>query len=116
VLDGLSEADQLVMLEETLAHLGELDDMYEQLVEAWLDRDLGEIRRLGQQELAGRPETAERVFDSLIVRRNHRMAERIVPFLEKGNVFVAVGALHLPGDDGILSLLEKRGFRVRALY
>ena len=44
------------------------------------------------------------------------MVERILPYLERGGAFVAVGALHLPGDDGILSLLEKRGIRVRALY
>lgn len=44
------------------------------------------------------------------------MVERILPYLERGNAFVAVGALHLPWDDGILSLLEKRCIRVRVLY
>ena len=38
------------------------------------------------------------------------------PQLRQGNAFVAVGALHLYGDKGILSLLERDGWRVTRLY
>jgi uncharacterized protein YbaP (TraB family) len=31
-------------------------------------------------------------------------------------VFIAVGALHLPGEEGLLNLLEQQGFTVRRLY
>ncbi|MFQ0813643.1 polysaccharide biosynthesis protein GumN [Brucella anthropi] len=48
----------------------------------------------------------------LISDRNHRMVDRVVPIIDKGNAFIAVGALHLPGKDGIIELLRAKGYRV----
>lgn len=44
--------------------------------------------------------------------RNHRMVERMIPLLEGGPTFVAVGALHLTGDASVLKLLRERGWTV----
>jgi hypothetical protein len=44
------------------------------------------------------------------------MVERLRPRLAEGGAFVAVGALHLPGEEGILRLLERQGYRVTRLY
>ena len=46
----------------------------------------------------------------IIIDRNHRMAERAAPILADGNVFIAVGALHLPGKEGVVELLRSEGF------
>ena len=35
-----------------------------------------------------------------------------MPRLVEGNALVAVGAIHLPGEDGILDLLDDQGFVV----
>ena len=48
--------------------------------------------------------------------RNQRMAERAQPMLQAGKAFIAVGALHLPGDKGLLNLLEQQGYRIRRVY
>lgn len=53
--------------------------------------------------------------ESLVDNRNHRMAERLKPFLADGGAFVAIGALHLPGEDGLVELLRDQGFRVTAV-
>ena len=50
----------------------------------------------------------------IILDRNKVMAERAVPILDKGNVFIAVGALHLVGDQGLVALLRQQGFTVTA--
>jgi len=48
----------------------------------------------------------------MLVNRNRLMLERALPELEKGNAVIAVGALHLPFDVGLVALLREAGFRV----
>ena len=52
------------------------------------------------------------VDSDLIRKRNHLMATRAAPLLTKGNVFIAVGALHLPGEEGLVELIRKSGYKV----
>lgn len=54
--------------------------------------------------------------ERVVNERNTRMAERMQPRLKEGGTFIAVGALHLFGDRGVLSLLERRGWRVTRVY
>ncbi|MBO9100116.1 MULTISPECIES: TraB/GumN family protein [unclassified Rhizobium] len=46
----------------------------------------------------------------IILDRNKVMAERAAPILANGNVFMAVGALHLSGEQGLVELFRKQGF------
>ncbi|HEY7840695.1 MAG TPA: TraB/GumN family protein [Gammaproteobacteria bacterium] len=54
--------------------------------------------------------------DRLLTGRNRIMVERMLPLVESGDAFVAVGAMHLPGADGILALLRERGFTIERVY
>jgi uncharacterized protein YbaP (TraB family) len=38
------------------------------------------------------------------------MAKRLLALLQDGRVFVAVGALHLPGPRGLLAMLRQHGY------
>ena len=53
----------------------------------------------------------ERMLDT----RNNAWAETLNDLLREKSCFVAVGALHLPGEQGIIKLLRKKGFKVKAL-
>jgi uncharacterized protein YbaP (TraB family) len=53
--------------------------------------------------------------EKLITMRNHHMADRGEPILARGNVFMAVGALHLIGDEGLVELLRRKGYTVTAV-
>lgn len=44
--------------------------------------------------------------------RNLRMAQRLQPLLKRGSIFVAVGALHLPGPNGLIAHLRAQGYQV----
>ncbi len=46
----------------------------------------------------------------LIALRNKRFIDRLASELPRGGVFVAVGAGHLPGRDGLITLLRDAGY------
>lgn len=48
----------------------------------------------------------------LLDNRNNKWLETLKPVLEEGKVFIAVGALHLPGEEGLIGLLRDQGFKV----
>lgn len=50
--------------------------------------------------------------EAMIVARNRTMAEGARPHVEAGGAFVAVGALHLPGEEGLVELLRRDGYAV----
>ena len=52
----------------------------------------------------------------LLTRRNERMVQRMQPRLKEGNAFIAVGALHLPGEEGLLKKLADRGYTITTVY
>ena len=64
----------------------------------------------------GDPKFAAVFNQRIILDRNKRMAERMESRLHEGGRFIAVGALHLPGKEGLLELLEQRGYRLTRLY
>ena len=48
----------------------------------------------------------------LIHDRNLRMRDRLLPLLTEGGSFIAVGAMHLIGEDGLVELLRAAGYTV----
>jgi uncharacterized protein len=48
----------------------------------------------------------------LLVGRNELMMQRAAPLLAEGAAFIAVGALHLPGKDGLIERARAAGYRV----
>ena len=51
-------------------------------------------------------------WQALLVERNTLWMPELVRELERGNAVVAVGALHLPSEDGLLAMLEAEGFEI----
>ncbi|MDT8451052.1 MAG: TraB/GumN family protein [Wenzhouxiangellaceae bacterium] len=114
---GLGEDAHVRLLEAAVEEPDSRSARLEVLIEAWLAGDLERLRRLAERELAGLDaETRARFRTSGIVERNVRMARRAQPLLEHGNTLVAVGALHLPGADGLIALLREQGNRVEVIY
>lgn len=112
-LAGGSESDLLVMLDAALDQSAQIEDSFKELRRIYLAGDLAGLYNLAMKD-AG-PDTAavvERYYKRLLWDRNRRMAERIVPHIEKGNTLIAVGALHLYGDDGVPGLLAQAGYEV----
>lgn len=76
------------------------------LLSAW-DR-AAMTRQYGDAGLAALTRTDAYLLDL----RNRRFVDRITPDLAAGGVFLAVGAAHLPGENGLVSMLRQDGFDV----
>jgi len=117
VFTSMSLADQVTMLKDAIEHFQEMDSLFVELLSAWKQRDLARLVAINEKALATGDQQFVDVFQKrLIVQRNHLMVERMQQYLKKGRTFVAVGALHLPGEEGLLNLLEQKGYAVRVVY
>lgn len=116
-LAALPEADQLALLDDTLVLNPQIEQVFETMKQAYLARDLAALHRIKDDYAQKTDERIRTTFDErLIYVRNQRMAERMIPHLAKGNAFVAVGALHLSGERGMLNLLAERDYRISRVY
>jgi uncharacterized protein YbaP (TraB family) len=102
---------QLSLLDQAIAQAANVRDAHDQLVVAYLENDLQRLVSLTDEEfMQVTPQARDYFLASGIAQRNHRMLNSLLPLLSTGSVFTAVGALHLPGEEGLLSLLRQKGF------
>lgn len=117
--DEMSRAAQISLLRHYLSHPEELDALAERSLQAYR---LGDLAALwdAQQAFAGAHPTLRAHHAELVRRvvldRSVVMAFRMQRELRRGRAFVAVGALHLYGERGVLALLEADGYRADRMY
>jgi uncharacterized protein YbaP (TraB family) len=114
LLLGFPSAELLV--QQSLDQLENMEMLMDQLVSVWKRGDAPALQKLMvDDEVAKHPEFRP-VYERLLDHRNHAMAEQIDGFLRGAQrSFVVVGAAHLVGDQGIVALLEKRGYKLQQL-
>lgn len=114
-LASIPEGEQLSMLRVGLQYYEQTDDMMETMLQLYLNRDMGAAMPF-QKALAARMGIETSAFDgfqqSLLIDRNKRMSANARQHLDKGGAFIAVGALHLPGKTGLVTLLREAGYTV----
>lgn len=110
VFENLTPEDSLRFLEDSLDEFEAGFPSLRKTIDMYAAGDLGALHDYLVQEMAesGSPD----LIDSLLHDRNRIMAKRLLPHLQKGGAFVAVGVGHMPGDRGLVALLEKEGFKI----
>jgi hypothetical protein len=118
VFEGMTEADQVALLRYAMDNHERLPQFTGRLVDAYLARDLAGMWRISREN--GDDAESRRLHEVFVQRvlfaRNTRMAERMEARLMEGRAFIAVGALHLYGGRGVLAELQRRGYRLTAVY
>ncbi|SES37323.1 hypothetical protein SAMN03159406_03770 [Rhizobium sp. NFR03] len=119
-LNDLPMAFHVSALVDTLKLGNLVEDAMETTTELYLDGRIATIMpmlKAASQTVEGSDSEQEAVaFEQRIVTdRNHVMATRARESLDTGNVFMAVGALHLPGPEGVVELLRKDGFTLTVM-
>ena len=109
----LSFSDDDLMLRHTLLSLDQLSQMITDLINSWKKGDLKMLEKLMITDQVNEFPEFENVLKRLIYDRNVTMSIKIQTLLnEKRNYFVVVGAGHLVGKKGIVSILKKNGVSV----
>ena len=117
VFDEMKMEIQVSLLKTTLESADDLNKILEETIEIYLSHDLQKILDLNDRYMSLLDEEVANEFNQrLLVDRNIKMAKRMMPLLEKGNSFIAIGALHLPGKTGVLQFLRNVGYTVTAEY
>ncbi|MFN5909887.1 MAG: TraB/GumN family protein [Bacteroidota bacterium] len=81
----------------------------EKMIELYLDGDIKALDKVMKVNLSVYPGS----YEQIIVERNYKMTDGIDSLLRSEALFCVVGAGHLAGDEGVISLLRKKGYRVR---
>jgi uncharacterized protein YbaP (TraB family) len=117
-LSSVPEADQIDVLRSAVRYYHRADDLIETMVQLYERRQLAAMWPL-QLELAEKVGVGRKAFDSyeeaLLTKRNLGMRDAALPHLAEGRAFIAVGALHLPGRNGLVTLLRGAGYTVTAV-
>jgi uncharacterized protein len=116
-LEGLDEPLQIELLRQAVADHARIPELFEQLISTYLSGDLDELERQSFAQMGEMDPAIVEHFNQVgLVDRNRVMLERARPWLEEGGLIIAVGALHLPGEDGLIELLRGEGYRVEGIY
>ncbi|MBN9293343.1 MAG: TraB/GumN family protein [Flavobacteriia bacterium] len=104
-LDDQVSAMQSIVFSD---YIGRRSFSEEDMIDIYLTGNIHQLQQLIYQGFKG-----SNGYDELIVKRNNKMADKIDSIAKAGSTFVAVGAGHMSGKYGILTLLKQKGYEVR---
>lgn len=119
LFDSFSDELQKLYFHQTVENASKSAIGIKQLLDMWT---LGNLKQLttmhAQYETEGK-KSMGKLFDdynnNLLVTRNKQMVKKIDGYLangESGTYLIAVGSLHMVGEQGLISLLEKKGYTI----
>ena len=88
----------------------------DRLMTAYYAQDLTAMAELYEEDDPNNPcPSTEDEKDELNKNRNEKWMEKLPEMMSEKSSFIAVGCLHLVGDDGLINRLRKEGYKVEAI-
>lgn len=107
--DRMPDVVQEQMLRSTLTELGTQGNELKSMIVAWQRGDTGTLEKSVRRSFAAYPAA----YESLIAERNRNWIPQLQICLSRPTpCFVVVGAAHMVGPDGLLTLLQQKGYKV----
>jgi len=111
-LFAVPESAIIAEIKKYAGHPETASDLYERLIAIYNRGDYDALYRFTVESLPKDAASRQAFIDKVLLERNRHMVERMAPLLAQGKALVVVGAAHFPGKDGIVDLLQHRGFKV----
>lgn len=110
IFDKIPYKIQAKQLYQVIAHAGDKADESElhELTEAYRKQQLEKLEEMTKKEDMG----MKNFTDVLLYNRNTDWAKKLQTLMTDKSLVVAVGAGHLPGTKGVISLLRQAGYKV----
>lgn len=111
VLDSIPyklQAEQLVSYIDNLNKNSSEDKELNEMMSAYMSQDLGKLEDLMKKTDMGIGNFTE----VLLYNRNRNWVKKLKDLMPEKTLLIAVGAGHLPGDQGVINLLRKAGYTV----
>lgn len=106
VFDSIPYKAQASSLLKTIDSLPKYKVYFAEMLEVYKTQEIDSIQNLFTKSEYGQAEN----MDILLTKRNINWAEQLKTILKTKSVFIAVGAAHLVGDDGLITLLRNEGY------
>jgi uncharacterized protein YbaP (TraB family) len=109
MLNNLSAESQNDMLMQTLAEGDQVEELLDDIIDAWRNGDETYMEETLLKDMAGSRE----LYQSIVVERNRDWVRQIGALLDDDDDYlIVVGTMHLIGKDGVPQLLRNRGLQV----
>lgn len=112
LFNGSSLQRQAQLLMCTLNNIDTEVENLKKLTNAYMKQDLSTMLQISEERKGNQCDSSPSEEDAMIYNRNKSWAEKLPAIMKAAPTFVAVGALHLPGEKGLLNLLKKQGYKV----
>lgn len=83
-----------------------------ELNQAYFSYNLKKMLEISERKEGNSCDALPGEMEALIDKRNNDWANKLPTLMKEKSSFIAVGALHLPGKNGLLTLLKKLGYTV----
>ncbi len=109
IFAGLNKRQQELFLRQVLKELEIIESMASDMMNAWKSGDTDKLYSITKISFNEYPE----IYDRLFTNRNKMWVKKIETLMKQNdNVLIIVGAGHLIGNDSVIDLLKKKGYRV----
>ena len=112
LFDSIPYAKQAKELLDYVDSADQNKETTRQLADLYTKQDLDGIQALSDKDDPGMGE----YMDLLLYGRNRKWARVLDTLLPQKSLLIAVGAGHLPGQQGVIELLRKKGFTVEPVF
>ena len=109
-LDNIPLEEQAAQLMETVRNPREMCGQYGEMVTIYRRQDLQSLMALTESD-----PTMGNHLDNLLDRRNKNWIPKINEMIKEDVLFIAVGAGHLAGENGVINLMRGQGYTLKPL-